>query len=253
MCGRRLEGECSLIILGRCLCCDCASALFKVERQVMGEALRALCGGSISLCEFTSLLRDIEKRWEKRRRSLSAVPDEGELARLLGVSEEFLTWLLSNFTNRRVIAWKLWQASRAGVQTSLGGRLLITYCPLCKDFVDGSVYLLTEAFPDDYYAYWIANLVKHYRHEHIRYYDLTLSNPRYARKNMEWRRLGESYEEFKKIVNNRAKRQIMRGVYRDENLTRDAKVRLIRAVFKLQHNDEKTEDLAKRLLRKLLS
>lgn len=113
-----------------------------------------------------------------------------------------------------------------------------TYCPICKTFVEGSEYLYNRAFPNDYYAYWIANLVKHYRHEHIRYYDLSWKYWWYGEKNPEY--ANRTHEEFKIIVNNRAKRQLIRAILKDENLPQQCKENLIKAVLKLQHNDEKT-------------
>ena len=124
-----------------------------------------------------------------------------------------------------------------------------TYCPLCKDFVDGSDYLYDEAFPDDYYAYWVANLVKHYRHEHISYYNRTMRSWSYAERNPEYMKLG--YEEYKKLVNNRAKRQIIRAILKDEKLTTKCKKELIRAILKLKYNDNKTIELINKALKRL--
>ncbi len=125
-----------------------------------------------------------------------------------------------------------------------------TYCPICKFFVNGSEYLYYKAFPDDYYAYWFANLVKHYRHEHIKYYDLTWRYYCYAEKNKEYMKC-KNHDEYKIIVNNRAKRQIIRAIVKDDNLSVTGKINLIKAVFKLQHNDEKTIELANKMIKKL--
>ena len=124
-----------------------------------------------------------------------------------------------------------------------------TYCPICKRFVEGSDYLWGEAFPDDFFAYWMANLVKHYRHDHIRYYDRSWQNFWYAEKNPEYQKLG--HDGFKILVNNRAKRQIIRAVLKDENLSPLGKKQLILATLRLQHNDEKTVQFVERALGKL--
>jgi len=123
-----------------------------------------------------------------------------------------------------------------------------TYCPICKDFVEGSEYLYSEAFPDDYFAYWIANLVTHYRHFHIRYYDLSWRCWRYGDKNPEYQKM--DHEEFKVVVNNRAKRQLIRAILKDDNLSDLGKKRLINAVTRLQNNDENTVKLASKALNK---
>ncbi|ADC64744.1 hypothetical protein Ferp_0571 [Ferroglobus placidus DSM 10642] len=125
----------------------------------------------------------------------------------------------------------------------------MTYCPICKDFAEGSEYLYEEAFPDDYFAYWIANLVKHYRHEHIRYYDLSWRYWSYGDKNPEYQKLG--HDGFRITVNNRAKRQLIRAILKDENLSAYGKRELILAVLRLQHNDEKTVELVKKALQKI--
>ncbi len=124
-----------------------------------------------------------------------------------------------------------------------------TYCPICKDFVKGSEYLYDEAFPDDCFAYWIANLVTHYRHHHIRYYDLSWRYWSYGDKNPEYQKLG--HDGFRTLVNNRAKRQLIRAILKDENLSECGKRELIRAVLKLQYNDEKTVELVNKSLKKL--
>lgn len=124
-----------------------------------------------------------------------------------------------------------------------------TYCPRCKRIVEGSKYLYNEAFPNDYYAYWIANLVKHHRHEHIRYYDLSWKYWRYAEKNPEYQRM--THEEYRILVNNRAKRQMIRAILKDDTIPKEVKVKLIEAVLRLKHNDEKTVELVEWALAKL--
>ena len=123
------------------------------------------------------------------------------------------------------------------------------YCPICKDLVEGSEYLYYQAFPDDYFAYWIASLVTHYRHGHINYYDRSWMFWRYAEKNPEYQKM--SHEEYRILVNNRAKRQLIRAILKDENLPRRVKIELIKSVLKLQHNDGKTIELVNKALKKL--
>ncbi|MFB6307251.1 MAG: hypothetical protein ABEH43_09745 [Flavobacteriales bacterium] len=53
---------------------------------------------------------------------------------------------------------------------------------------------------------WLANMVTHYRHDHIRYWDQKWSKGGYGWKNLS----EETYEKEKAQVNNRAKRQIIR-------------------------------------------
>jgi len=120
------------------------------------------------------------------------------------------------------------------------------YCPICRNFiVKGSEYLL-KTFGVSY-TYWVACLVTHYRHHHIRYYDLSWKNPWYRKKNKEY----TNYEEFKKLVNNRAKRQMIRAILKDENFTVEGKKKLIESFSNLMHNDKKTEELIKKSIEKL--
>jgi len=146
-----------------------------------------------------------------------------------------------------IFQWELKQKPELVARIDL--KSFETYCPLCESFVSGSKYLYEEAFPDDYYAYWIANLVKHYRHEHIRYYDRSWRYWYYAEKNPEYQKLG--HDGFKILVNNRAKRQLIRAILKDEYLKEECKEKLIEAVLKLQHNDEKTIETVHKALEKL--
>jgi len=120
------------------------------------------------------------------------------------------------------------------------------YCPICQSFdANGSDYLL-RIF-DETHTYWIACLVTHYRHFHIRYYDRSWRYPWYREKNKEY----TSHEEFKKKVNNRAKRQLIRAIMKDKNLTASGKAVLVESFKKLMYNDEKTEELITKSLEKL--
>lgn len=112
-------------------------------------------------------------------------------------------------------------------------------CPLCNNEIHRSEYL-NSIFEDDNYAEWAANLVTHYRHDHIRYYDLSWQNWRYANKNPEYQH-AETHEDFKEVVNNRAKRQLIRAI--KKNFSKDISRCLIFSFLKLQSNDEKTIEL----------
>lgn len=117
-------------------------------------------------------------------------------------------------------------------------------CPLCGHEINRSDYLST-IFVNDKYAEWAANLVTHYRHSHIRYYDLTWRNWRYANKNPEYQRL-DTHVDFKEIVNNRAKRQLIRAI--KKNFPNQTAACLIYSFLKLQSNDEKTVELIRKNL-----
>lgn len=118
-------------------------------------------------------------------------------------------------------------------------------CPLCHADIRASEYL-HYVFPDDIYAEIMANLIGHYRHEHINYYDRSWRNERYAQKNLEY----TTHDRFKAIVNNRAKRQLMRGIMKSA-MKIPEKVNLIKAIIKLQHNDGATKTLRRKYLDKL--
>ncbi len=125
-------------------------------------------------------------------------------------------------------------------------------CPLCGERIHRSPYL-QQVFAKDAYGEWAANLVTHYRHEHIGYYDRSLHSAayraaagvhhRYPREDGE----GEygpsySYDAFKADVNNRAKRQLIRGILKASMPLRD-KYGLIEGFRRLAHNDAETESL----------
>lgn len=76
----------------------------------------------------------------------------------------------------------------------------MAYCPICESHFATSDYLST-VFTDDK-TLWLANMVTHYRHEH-RAWDRThpYISKRYGQ---------ETYEHQKSIINEQAKRQIIR-------------------------------------------
>lgn len=123
------------------------------------------------------------------------------------------------------------------------------YNPFVKQFVHGSDYLF-EIFKQDYFAYWFASLITYYRHYHINSYDLSWQKREYAEKNETYQK-AKTHQEFKIIVNNRAKRQIIRAIEGDSTITKFGKIRLIRAVGHLAHNDPETLDFAQNALARL--
>jgi len=118
-------------------------------------------------------------------------------------------------------------------------------CPICNNQIPMSEYLST-VFPDDKYAEWAANLVTHYRHYHIKYYDASWQNSRYGDKNLEYR-YSDNHEDYKEIVNNRAKRQLIRKIVK--NFQKDVAIPLVCGFLKLQSNDEKTIELIEKHIR----
>jgi len=127
-------------------------------------------------------------------------------------------------------------------------KCLPVYCPICGDFNPSvSSDFLSNVFKDNYYAYIDAVLVTHYRHEHIKYYDRSWRYSKYREKNKEYK----NYDDFKKIVNNRAKRKLIRAMAKDKNLKENFKTALIENFRVLQFNDEKTEELITKTLKKL--
>ena len=80
------------------------------------------------------------------------------------------------------------------------------YCPICQKRHDMSSYL-EKTFRKDKKAMWLANMVMHYRHEHITWWNKcwTYGGYRY-RKAAHFK----DYNEEKSKVNEQAKRQIAR-------------------------------------------
>ena len=112
-------------------------------------------------------------------------------------------------------------------------------CPICNEIFMESEYL-SEVFKDDTKTKFISNLVTHYRHSHISYW------------NRCWGRNGDRYRghwfkdyDFEKAkVNNRAKRQIIRkagSVLKTMGIGP-------RHFKRLQETDVKTMDLALKVL-----
>ncbi len=111
-------------------------------------------------------------------------------------------------------------------------------CPICFGLASHSEYL-HEIFKDDPWAEYAACLVTHYRHQHVTYYDKSWRSWRYASKNPEYK----NHNQFKIIVNNRAKRQLIRAARK--TFSRVESDKLINGFAKLQYNDEATIKLIK--------
>ncbi len=123
------------------------------------------------------------------------------------------------------------------------------YDPILQDFVAGLDQLRVNLY-NDYFAYWFASLITFYRHNHIKSYDAAWQNKKYALEN-ETRQQVKKHEDFRLIINNRAKRQLMRAVMKDYRLTRYGRICLIEAVGRLEHNDVETQQLQTRFLQDL--
>ena len=81
------------------------------------------------------------------------------------------------------------------------------YCPLCNDWFGGSHYLST-VFEDER-SLWLANMVTHYRHSHLKSWDKMWGRyGGYYQQAAHYR--DEDYEDRKSEINERAKRQIAR-------------------------------------------
>lgn len=118
-------------------------------------------------------------------------------------------------------------------------------CPLCNSLIQNSLYLANN-FEHKPFAYWSACLVTHYRHNHINYYDASWKNPYYADKNREYTAM--SHDNYRTLVNNRAKRQLMRGIVKNTTFDIETKKHLIEGFKELQYNDEKTNTLLEKKL-----
>lgn len=116
-------------------------------------------------------------------------------------------------------------------------------CPFCSKSVKRSEYL-HEVFQHDVYADYAANLVTHFRHDHIVYYNRSCNSFSYAKKSGF---NGMGYDSFKAMVNNRAKRQLIRAA--KKNFPWAKAKPLIAGFLRLEHNDRKTLMLIDRILK----
>jgi hypothetical protein len=119
------------------------------------------------------------------------------------------------------------------------------YCPICKGFFRTSIYL--NDIMQDERVKWLANMVMHYRHDHLRSWDNTWGRRGYGSRFLS----PEVYEEEKRKVNERAKRQILRKC-KDYMIVNGFHVD---DVLGLQHTESETIKLYEKALgyRKLVS
>ena len=112
-------------------------------------------------------------------------------------------------------------------------------CPICARKVEQSDYL-NQIFKDEPEVNYLAHMVTHYRHNHIKSW-----NQCWSRNGTRYRRnwFGD-YEEEKIKVNERAKRQILR---KGLAILKDLKIRP-EHFERLQNTEIKTLELAKKLL-----
>ena len=125
------------------------------------------------------------------------------------------------------------------------------WCPVCRvrrgdsKFVmaEGSFYLF-KTFKDQPYSYHAAALVTHYRHNHIKGWDRAHSNPSYQDKIP-----GYDYDEQKVLINNRAKRVLLRAIKKltkQHAIPNDIDAFALASAFDvLQDNDDKTTEMVK--------
>jgi len=113
------------------------------------------------------------------------------------------------------------------------------YCPICEDYFEVSKYL--EDAIEHEHVRWLANMITHYRHEHITSWNNTWNRGEYG-----GRYLSEfTYEKEKIKVNERAKRQILRKC-KKEMIKDGFKVEHVK---QLQHTDNKTIELYEKYLK----
>ena len=113
------------------------------------------------------------------------------------------------------------------------------FCPMCNDYFKESEYLRTVI--SNPRTLWLANMVTHYRHNHITSWNKCWDNFEGRNYRRGW--FGD-YEEEKATVNERAKRQIVRKCFsyiKYNNIT-------IEDFNELDYNEEETiEFLNKKL------
>lgn len=113
------------------------------------------------------------------------------------------------------------------------------FCPLCKDYFPESDHLKTVI--DNKNTLWIANMVTHYRHTHIKSWNRCWNSYSGNHYRSGW--FGD-YESEKSEVNERAKRQIVRKCteyLKHYSIT-------LQDFEGLEFNDEKTLELIRKKL-----
>lgn len=79
------------------------------------------------------------------------------------------------------------------------------FCTICNLYFKTSIHL-NEVFKNEERARWLANMVMHYRHDHLSSWDSTWGRNGYANRFLK----NVDYDTEKIKVNERAKRQILR-------------------------------------------
>ncbi|MHA1282229.1 MAG: hypothetical protein ACTSQP_06930 [Promethearchaeota archaeon] len=115
----------------------------------------------------------------------------------------------------------------------------LVYCPLCHQEIYAKSEYLLRVFGNNIFQYMAAVLVMHYRHYHIQYYDLSWKYYRYREYNIEYQEMG--HHDYKIMVNNRAKRQLINAILFNDSLETEIKKEMIKGFIPLQHNDNKTK------------
>ena len=108
----------------------------------------------------------------------------------------------------------------------------LCFCPLCDDWFVGSDYLASVF--ENPRALWVANMVTHYRHRHVDYYNRHVGYASWSGR----------YDEFKHLVNERAKRQVIRKA---RHFLREHRI-AAEHFAELQGTTEETLALASRML-----
>jgi hypothetical protein len=109
------------------------------------------------------------------------------------------------------------------------------YCPISDGYFEMSDYLMS-IFKQNPKALWFANMVMHYRHNHISWWNKCWGKHGYKYQG-NW--FGD-YEEEKRKVNETAKRQIIRKCHQFINYHKIT----LDDMMQLQGKDEKTIELA---------
>lgn len=111
------------------------------------------------------------------------------------------------------------------------------FCPMCNGYYEDSSYLKSVLSKEK--TLWIANMITHYRHQHVRWWD-----NRWGRNGYGGRKYGD-YDKEKIELNNSSKRQIIRKCKDFLELHGIGKKHFL----ELQENDEKTLSLINKKLK----
>lgn len=118
----------------------------------------------------------------------------------------------------------------------------VIYCPICSEYFKASFYL-SNVIKDEH-VLWLANMVTHYRHYHIKYWNRMWSKHGVQYRNGWFNDF--KYDEVKIRVNEQAKRQILRKckqIMIDNGFT-------VEHINQLEHTDDKTIELYSKHLNK---